>query len=128
MDERCGGPRQPFPPSAATFLAAEGDVPVFERFEAGVRQGNAGEVRRKGGEELGAGARRLAVGHPVRVPHLGRHESAEVSGGQCRLARAPEESGARADGHAPGIGAGREPLRALGGQGSQGEVFHNCLR
>jgi hypothetical protein len=105
VDKRFGGQRQAFPPSAPGLFEAERDVPVFERFKAVVRKGKAVDVGCKGGENLRAGARRLAVGHPGLVPDRGRDTLAEASGGQCRFARAPEEPGERANGHESGITA-----------------------
>ena len=110
VDARFGGARQPFPPGAGVLLDAERDRPIFQHFQAVGGEGKPGEVRSEGGEDRRAGARRLAVGHPVLVPDLGRHEIAEASGSQCRFARAPEERGECADGHEPGRRAGGEPL------------------
>ena len=116
MDERFGGERQPFPPSAAALLEAERDMPVFTRFQAVVGQGNPVDVGGEVGEHLRAGARRLAVGHPILVPNLGWHGIAEAGGGQRRFELTPEEPGERADGHEPGCRTGCEPLHAFWGQ------------
>ena len=58
------GQRQAFPPGAAPLLDAERDVPVFERFQAVVGEGNPVNVRSEVGQDRRASARRLAVGHP----------------------------------------------------------------
>jgi hypothetical protein len=106
VDERFSGQRQTFPPSAVPLLEAERDVPVFQRFEAVVGEGNPVEIGSEVGEGLGAGTGRLAVGHPGLVPDLGRHGIAEASGGQCHFELATEEPGERADGYEPGRRAG----------------------
>ena len=106
MEEGLGRARQTFPPSATPLRVAERDVPVFTRVQAGGGEGNPVHVRSEGGQNRSASARRLAVGPPGVVPDLGRHGLGETSGGQRRLARAPEEPGARANRHEPGITAG----------------------
>jgi hypothetical protein len=80
VDERFGRQREAFPPRPAALFEAEGDVPIFQRFEAVVRQGNAVDIRGEVGQHLHAGARRLTVGHPRLVPDLGWHGVAEASG------------------------------------------------
>jgi hypothetical protein len=79
VDQRVGGSPQAFPPRAAVLCEAERAVPVFARFQAGVRKGHAGEVGCKVGENLRAGDRRLAVGPPGLMPAWGRHTIAEAS-------------------------------------------------
>lgn len=106
VDERFGRECQAFPPGAAALREAERDVPVCKRFQAVVGEGNPGDIRSEVGEDLGAGPSRLAGGHPIFLPDLGRHGIAEASGGQCRFALATEEPGERADGYEPGRRAG----------------------
>jgi hypothetical protein len=110
VDERLDGECQAFPPRATALLAAEGDLPVFKLFQTVGGEGKPIDGGSKGGEHLGARACRLTVGHPIFMPDLGRHGSAKASGSQRCFELTTEESGARADGHQPGIGAGREPL------------------
>jgi hypothetical protein len=110
--------RQPLPSSARAFFAAEGDGPIFERFEAVVGQGNPGDRGGEVGEDLRAGPGGLAGGAPRLVPDLGRDERVKPRRGQRRFARAPEEPGEGVDRQEPGRRARREPLQALGGQGA----------
>jgi hypothetical protein len=117
VDERFSRERQTMPPGAAALLDAERDVPIFERFQAVVGEGNPVDRGGEGCKDRGAGPCRLTGGHPILVPGLGRHRLAEASGGQRRFARAPEEPGARADRHEPGRTAGGEPLRTVWRQG-----------
>ena len=113
MDERFGVERQTFPPRAAPLLDAERDVPVFKLFQTVVGEGNPIDVGSEVGEDLRAGASRLAVGHPVHVPELGGHERGEAGRSPGRLAWTTATGGARSDGHTPGRTAEREPLPAL---------------
>ena len=109
VDKRSSGQRPALPPRTVALLEAEGDVPVFERFNPVVGDGNPGDGGGEGGEELGAGARRFAVGHPGLVPDLGRPMREQASGCQGLLARAPEDPGARSDRHQPVRMARGEP-------------------
>ena len=113
VEEGFGEQRQAFPPGAAPLREAESDVPVFQGFQAVGGEGNPVEIGSEGGEDLHAGARRLAVGPPVLVPDLGRHGSAEASSGQRRLELPTAKLGQGTDGHQPGRRAGGEPLQAF---------------
>ena len=104
------GSVHPFPPGASALLEAERDLPIFQRFQAVVGEGNPVDIGSEVSEDLGAGTGRFAVGDPILLPDLGRHGSTETSGGQRRFELATEEPGERADGHKPGRRAGREPL------------------
>lgn len=104
VDEGFGGERQPFPARARTFFVAERDLPVFQRFQPVVGEGNAVDIRRKGGEDLAPTPRRLAVSHPVLVPHLGRYMLGKTGRRQDRAALAPEKTREGTDRHEPGGG------------------------
>ena len=69
---------QPFPPGASAFFDAEGNLPIFECFQAVVGQGNPVDIGCKVGEDLRTSPRGLAVGHPGRVPDLGRYGRVEA--------------------------------------------------
>jgi hypothetical protein len=93
-------------PASLRFGEAERDVPVFERFQEVVGQGNPVDGGGEVGENLRASAGRFAVDHPCLFPDVGRNGVAEAYGSQCRLELATEELREYTDGHAPGLRAG----------------------
>ena len=79
-DALCSGECPVSPLLASTRLEAEGDVSVFESFNAVGGDGNPTDVGGAVFDTLGTGAGRLTMRHPSLLPDLGRHVSEQTGG------------------------------------------------